>query len=154
MDYSMPGSSVFHCLLESAQIHVSIKWCYLTILSSLPPSPLTFSLSQHQALFKWVSSSHQVAKYLSFSSSISPSNKYSEVFSFRIDWFHLLAIQRILKSLLQLHNSKASFLQYSAFFMVLLSHLYVTTGKIIASTIQTFGSKVMSLFFNILSRLS
>ena len=89
----------------------------------------------------------------SFSFSISPSNKYSGLISFRIDWFDLLAVQRTLKSLLQHHSSKASILQRSAFFTVQLSHPYTTTGKTIALTRRTFVSKVMSLLFNMLSRL-
>ena len=92
-------------------------------------------------------------KNWSFSFSISPSNEYSGLISFRIDWFDLLAVQGTLKSLLQHHNSKTSVLQHSAFFMVQLSHPYVTTGKTIALTIGTFVDKVISLLFNILSRL-
>ena len=88
----------------------------------------------------------------SFSFSISPSNEYSGLISFRIDWFELLAVQGTLKSLIQLHSSKASILQHSAFFMVQLSHLYMITGKTIALTIWTFVRKVMSLLFNMLSR--
>ena len=88
-------------------------------------------------------------KYWSFSFSISPSNEYSGLISFRIDWFDLLAVQGTLKSLLQHHSSKASILQCSAFFIVQLSHPYMTTGKTTALTRQTFVSKVMSL----LSRL-
>ena len=87
-----------------------------------------------------------------FSFSISPSNKYSELIFFRIDWFDLLAVQGILKSLLQYPSLKASVLQCSAFFMVQLSHSYMTTRKIIALTRQTFVGKVMSLLFNMLSR--
>ena len=93
-------------------------------------------------------------KYWSFSFSISPSNEYSGLISFRIDWFDLLAVQGTLKSLLQHHSSKASILQYSAFFIVQLSHLYMTTGKTIALTRQAFVSKVMSLLFNMLSGLA
>ena len=89
-------------------------------------------------------------KYWSFSLSVSPSNEYSGLISFRIDWFDLLAVQGTLKSLLQHHSSKASILWHSAFFMVQHSHLYMTTGKI-ALTILTFVSKVMSLLFNMLS---
>ena len=89
-------------------------------------------------------------KYWSFS--ISPSNEYSGLISFRIDWFDLLAVQGTLKSLLQHQNSKALILQCSTFFMVQLSHLYVNTGKNIIMTIWTFVSKVMSLLFNMLSR--
>ena len=92
-------------------------------------------------------------KYWSFDFNISPSNEYSGLISFRIDWMDLLAIQGTLKSLLQHHSSKASILQHSAFFIVQLSHPYTTTGKTIAMTIQTFVGKVMSLFFNMLSRL-
>ena len=89
----------------------------------------------------------------SFSFSIIPSSEYSGLISFRIDWIDLLAVQGSLKSLLQQHSSKASILQLSAFFMVQLSHPYVTTGKTIALTIQTFVVKVMSLLFNMLPRL-
>ena len=92
-------------------------------------------------------------KYWSFSFSISPSNEYSGLISFRMDWLALLAIQGTLKSLLQHHNSKASILWDSAFFIVQLSHLYMTTGKTIALTGWTFVGKVMSLLFNNLSRL-
>ena len=91
-------------------------------------------------------------KYWSFSFSISPSNEYSGLISFRIDWLHLLAVQGTLKSLLQHHSSKASILWCSAFFIVQLSHPYITTGKAISSTIGTFVSNVMSLLFNLLSR--
>ena len=92
-------------------------------------------------------------KYWSFSFSISPSKEYSGLISFRIDWFNLLAVQGTLKSLLQHHSLKASILQYSAYYMVQLSHLYMTTGKTIALTTRTFVGKVMSLLFNMLSRL-
>ena len=93
-----------------------------------------------------------MAKYWSFSFSISPSNEYSELISFMIDWFALLAVQGILKSLLQHHNLKASILWHSAFFMVQLSHSYMTTGKTVSLTRWTFVNKVMSLLFNTLSR--
>ena len=86
--------------------------------------------------------------YWSFNFSISPSNEYSGQISFRIDWFDLLVVQGILKSLLECHNLRASVLQCSAFFMVQLSHLYMTTGKTIIFTTQTFVGKVMSLLFN------
>ena len=92
-------------------------------------------------------------KYWSFSFSISPSNEYSGLISFRIDWLDLLAVQVTLKNLLQHHSSKASILWRSAFFMVHLSHLYLTTGKTIALTRWTFVGKVMCLLFNMLSRL-
>ena len=92
-------------------------------------------------------------KYCSFNYSISPSNEYSGLISFRIDWFDLLAVQGTLKSLLQHHSSKASILQHSALFTVQLSDPYMTTGKTIALTRWTFVDKVMSLLFNMLSRL-
>ena len=91
-------------------------------------------------------------KYWSFSFSISPSNEYSGLISFRIDWFDILAVQGTLKSLLQYHSLKTSILWHSAFFKVQLSYLYMTIGKTIALTIQTFVGKVMSLLFNMLSR--
>ena len=92
-------------------------------------------------------------KYWSFSLNISPSNEYSGLISFRMDWLDLLTVQGTLKSLLQHHSSKASILQHSAFFIVQLSHPYMTTGKSIALTRWTFVGKVMSLLFNMLSRL-
>ena len=92
-------------------------------------------------------------KYWSFSFSISPSHEYSGLISFRMDWLDLLAVQGTLKSLLQHHSSKASILWCSAFFIVQLSHPYMTTGKTIALTRWTFVGKVMSLLFNMLSRL-
>ena len=134
MDRSTPGLSVHH------QLHrVSDAIQPSHPLSS--PSPPTFNLSQHQGLFKWVSSSHQVAKVLEFSFSISPSNEYSGLISFRMDWLDLLAVQGTLKNLLQHHSSKASILRHSAFFTVQLSHPYMITGKIIALTRQTFVGK-------------
>ena len=93
------------------------------------------------------------SKYWSFSFSISPSNDYSGLISFRMDWLDLLAVQGMLKSLLQHHSSKASILWHSAFFIVQLSHPYMTSGKTIAVTRQTFVGKVMSLLFNMLSSL-
>ena len=92
-------------------------------------------------------------KYWSFSFSISPSNEYSGLISFRMDWLDLLAVQGTLKSLLQHHNWKASILQHSDFFIVQLSHPYMTTGKTVALTRQTFFGKIMFLLFNMLSRL-
>ena len=93
-------------------------------------------------------------KYCSFSFSVDPSNEYSGLISFRMDWLDLLAVQGILKSLLQHHSSKASILLCSAFFIVQLSYPYMTTGKTIALTRRTFVGKVMSLFFNMLSRFA
>ena len=117
------------------------------------PSPPALKLSQRQGLFQWVSSSHQVAKVLELYFSISPFNKYSGLISFRIDWFDLLAVQWTLKGFLQHHNSKTSILWFSAFFMVQLSHQYMTTGKTIALTRWNFVGKIMSLLFNMLCRL-
>ena len=122
-------------------------WCHLTISSSAAP----FSLSQHQGLFQWVSSSHQGAKYWSFSFSISPSNEFSGPISFKIDWFDL-AVQGTLKSLLQHHNLKASVLWCSVFCVIQLSHPYKTIGKIKDLTIWMLAGKLMSLLFNTLSR--
>ena len=110
IDCSMPGLPVPHYLPEFAQVHV--HWVSDIIQPShplLPSSSFLFNLSQHQGLFQWVSSSHQVAKVLGFSFSISPSNEYSGLISFRIDWFDLLTVQGTFKGLLQHHNSKASF---------------------------------------------
>ena len=118
-----------------------------------PPSSSALNHSQHQGLFKRVDSSHQVAKVLELHFRISPSNESSGLTSFRIDWCDLLSVQGTLKSLLQHHSSKASILQCSVFFIVQLSHPYMTTGKTIALTRQTFVDRVMSLLFNMLSRL-
>ena len=151
--YSTPGFPVHYQLPELAQTHV--HWASDSIQSSHPlssPSPPALNLSQHQGLFQRASSLHQVATYWSFNSSISPSNEYSGLISFRMDWLDLLAVQGTLKSLLQHHSSKASILQCSAFFIVQLSHPYMTTGKTIATTRWTFVGKVMSLLFNMLSR--
>ena len=117
--------------------------CYpLLLLPSILPSIKVFSVLH----IKW-------PKHWSFNFSISPSSEYSGLISFRMDWFDLLAVQGTLKSLLQHHSSKASILQCSAFFTVQLSHLNITTGKTIALTRQTFVGKIMSLHFNMLSRL-
>ena len=119
-------------------------WCHPTISSSFPPA---LNLSQHQGLFQWVRSSNQVVKVLELQLQISPFNEYSGLIPFRTDCFDLLAVQGTLKNLLQHHSSKASNLRCSAFFMVQLLHPYMTTGKIIALTIQTFVGKMMSLDF-------
>ena len=142
MDYSMPGFPVHHQLPEFTQTYV--HWVSDAIQPSHPlssPSPPAFSLSQHQGLFQWVSSLWP--KYWSLSFNISPSNEYSGLISFMIDWFDILAVQGTLKSLLQHHSSKASILWCSAFFIVLLSHPYMTTGKTIALTRRTFVGRVM-----------
>ena len=128
-------------------------WCHPTFSSLLSPSPPTFNLSQYQCLFKCISSSHQWPKHESFSFSIGPSNDYSGLISFRMDWLDLLAVQGTLNSLLQHHSSKASILQRSAFFIVQISHPHMTIGKTIALTRQTFVGKVMFLLLNMLSRL-
>ena len=125
-------------------IHL-ILCCPLLLLSAVFPSIRVFS-KESVLHNRW-------PNYWNFSFTISPSNEYSGLTSFRIDWFDLLAVQGILKSLLQHHSSKASNLQHSAFFMVQLSHPYMTTGKTIALTVWTFVSKVVSLLFNMLSRL-
>ena len=122
-----------------------ILCCPLLLLPEIPPSIRVFS-NESTLRMRW-------PKYWSFSFSISPSNEYPGLISFRIDWLDLLAIQGTLKSLLQHHSSKASILWHSPFFIVQLSHPYKTTGKTIALTRWTFVDKVMSLLFNMLSRL-
>ena len=117
----------------------------LLLLPSIFPSIRVFS-NESVLHIRW-------PKYCSFSFSISPSNEYSGLISFRMNWLDLLAVQGTLKSLLQHHSSKASILQCSAFFMVQLSYLYMTTGKTIALTRWTFVGRVTSLLFNMLSRL-
>ena len=127
------------------------QWCHPTISSLSYPSHPDFNLNQHQGQFfsnsvlciRW-------PKYWSFGFSISAPNEYSELIYFRIVWLDFLAAQGT-HSLLQHHSSKTSILQHSAFFMVQLSHTYMTTGKIIALTRWTFVGKVMSLLFNMLS---
>ena len=155
MDCSTPGLPVHHQLPEFTHTHV--HWVSDATQPSHPvsfPSPPAFNLSQHQGLFKWVSSSHQVAKVLEFQLQHQSSNEYSGLISFRMDWLDLLAVQGTLKSLLlQHHSSKALILWHSAFFIVQFSHPYMTTGKTIALTRWTFVGKVMSLLFNMLSRL-
>ena len=152
MDCSMPAFLVFHYLLEFSQTHVHwvtpsnhlILYHPLLFLPSISPSIKIFSseLSLH---IRWT-------KYWSFSFSINPFNECSGLISFKIDWFDPLVLQGTLKSLLQHHSSKASILLCSAFFMVQFSHSYITTGKTIALTIQTFVGEVMSLLLNTLSR--
>ena len=124
------------------------QWCYLTISSSATPFFLSFAfyVSQHQVFSKESALHIRWPKYWSFSFSISPFNEYSGLNSFRINWFILLAVQGTLKSLSQHHKWKASILWCSAFFMVQLSHPYMTIGKTIALNIWTFASKVVSDF--------
>ena len=154
MDYSKPGLPVLHHLLELAQTHVhwvgdailpSHLLSSLLLLPSVFPNIRVFS-NESALRIRW-------PKYGSFSFNISPSNEHPGLISFRMDWLDLLAVQGTLKTLLQHHSSKASILQSSAFFIVQLSHPYMTTGKTIALTRWTFVDKVMSLLFNMLSRL-
>ena len=153
-DCSMPGFSVHHQLLELAQIYVR------RISDDIQPSHLLSSPSppayNHSSIKVFSSESVlriRWPKYWNFSFSISPSIEYSELISFWMDWLDLLSVQGTLKSLLHHHSSKASIIRHSAFFMVQLSHPYMTTGKTIAFTRWTFIGKVMSLLFNMLSRL-
>ena len=158
MDYSIPGSLVHHQLPELAQTHghqVSdaiqpshpLSSHSLNGMESLSVFPSIRVFSNETVLcIRW-------SKCWSFSFSISPSNEYAELISFRMDWFDLLAVQGTLKSLLQHHTSKASMGWCSAFFIVQLSHPHMTPGKTIALTRQIFVGKVMSLLFNMLSRL-
>ena len=133
-------------LLELVMPSKHLILCHpLLLLPRSPPSIRVFS-NESTLRMRW-------PKYWSFSFSIIPSKEHQALISFRMDWLDLLAVQGTLKSLLQHHTSKASILQRSAFFTVQLSHPYMTTGKIIALTRQTFVGKVMSLFFNMLSRL-
>ena len=132
--------------IESVMPSNQLILCHpLLLLPSIFPSIKVFS-NESVLHIRW-------PKYRSFSFSISPSNEYAELISFRIEWLDLLAVQGTLKSLLQHHSSKASILRHSAFFTVQLSHPYMTTGKNIALTRWTFVGKVMSLLFNMLSRL-
>jgi len=157
MDCSTPGLTVHHQLPEPTQTHIhrasdaiqpsnNLILCYSLLL---PPSifPSIGVFSNESVLHIWW------PKYLSFSFNINPSNEYWGLISFRIDWPNLLAVQRTLKSLLQHHSSNASILWHSAFYTVQLSHPYMTTGKTTALTTQIFVGKVMSLLFNMLSRL-
>ena len=152
MACSTPGLPVHHQLLEPTQTPV---YCVGdAIQPSHPlssPSPPAFNLSQHQGLFQWVNSSHKVAKVLE----LQLHQSFQWIFrmiSFRMDWLALLAVQGTLKSLLQHYSSKASILWHSTFFIVQCSHPYLTIGKTIALTRQTFVGKVMSLLFSMLSR--
>ena len=122
-----------------------ILCCPLLLLSSIFPSIRVFSNESALRI--------RQPKYWSFSFNISPSNEPPGLISFKMDWLDILAVKRTLKSLLQHHSSKASILQHTAFFTVQLSHPYMTTGKTIALTRRTFVGKVMSLLFNMLSRL-
>ena len=153
MNCSMSGLPVHQQLLEFIKFmsiesvilsNHFILCCPLLLLPLIFPSIRIFS-SELALCIRW-------QKYWSFSFSICPSNEYSGLISFRMDWLDLLTVQGTLKSLLQHHSSKASILRHSGFFMVQLSHPYMTTGKTIALTRWTFVSKVMSLLYSILSR--
>ena len=153
MDCNMSGLPVHPQLLKLAQTHVHrVGEAIQPSHPLLSPSPPAFNVSWHQGLFKWVHS-HLREKYWSFSFSISPSNEYSGLISFRIDWLDLLTVQGSLKSLLQHHSSNTSILQCSAFFVVQKTHPNNASGKNIVLTRRTFVGKVMSLLFNMLSRL-
>ena len=149
---NMPGSPVYHQLPSNSCL--LSQWCHPTISSSVVPFssrpqyfPVIRVFSNVSVLrIRW-------QKYWSFSFSISPSNEHPGLISFRMDWLDLLAVQGTLKSLLQHHSSKVSILWHSAFFIIQLSHPYMTTGKTRALTRLTFAGKVMSLLFNMLSRL-
>ena len=146
MDYSKPGFPVHHQLLELTQTHV--HWVSDAIQPSCPlssPSPPAFNLFQHQGLSNELVLHIRWPRYWSFSFRISPSNEYSGLISFRMDWLDLLAVQGTLKSLLQHHSSKAWILRHSAFFIV--------HSQPIALTRWTFVGKAMSLLFNKLSKL-
>ena len=154
VDGSTPGLPVLHCLPEFAQTHAhrvgdAIQPSHpLSSPLLLPPILPSIRVCSNESVLciRW-------PKYWSFSVSISPSNEYSGLISFRMDWLDLLAVQGTLKSLLQHHSSKASIIQHSAFLMVQLSHPYMTTEKTTALTRQTSVGKMMSLLFNMLSRL-
>ena len=152
MNRSTLGLLVHHQLLEFTQTHVLVMpsnnliLCLpLLLMPPIPPSIRVFS-SESALSIRW-------PKYWRFSFNISPSSEHRGLISFRRDWLDLLVVQGTLKSLLQHHSSKAEVLQHSAFFIVQLTHPYVTTGKTIALTRWTFVCKVMSLLFNMLSRL-
>ena len=154
MNCSTPGLPVHHQHSEFTQTHVhrvgdAIRPS-LPLSSHSPPAP---NPSQHQSLSNESTLRMRWPKYWSFSFSIILSKEHPGLISFRMDWLDLLAVQGTLKSLLQHHSSKASILRCSAFFTVQLSHPYMTTGKTIALTRQTFVGKVMSLLLNKLSRL-
>ena len=131
--------------IESVRPSNHLILCHSLLLPSIFPSIRVFS-NESPFHIRW-------PKYWSFSFNISPSNEYPGLISFRMDWLDLLAVQGTLKSILQHHSSKASILQHSAFFIVQLSHPYMTTGETIALTRWTFVYKVISLLLNMLSRL-
>ena len=148
MNPSTPGLPVHHQLPEFTQTHVHCVGDAIQPSHPLscpsPPAPNPF---QHQSLFQWVNSLHDVAKVLEFQLWHHSFKEHPGLISFRMDWLDLLAVQGTLKSCLQHYSSKASIFQCSAFFIVQLSHPYMTTGKTIALTRRTFVGKVMSLFW-------
>ena len=153
MDCSMLGLPVHHQLPEFTQTHVHrVSEAIQPYHPMSSPSPLPSVFRSIRVFSKESALCIRWPKYWSFIFSISPSDEHSGLI-LRMEWFDLLAVQRVLKTLLQHHSSKASILQHSAFFILQLSHPYMTTGKTIALTIQTFVGKVMSLLFNMLSRL-
>ena len=153
MDCSTPGFPVHHQFLEPTQTHVHCVGDAIQSSHPLSSPSLLPSFFPSIRVFSNELVLHiRRPNYWSFSFSISPSNEYSGLISFRIDWFDLLAVQGTLKSLLQHHSSKAAILCRSAFFMVQRSHLCITSGKTTALTIWTFVGKVMSLLLNMLSR--
>ena len=153
MNCSTPGFPVLHSLLEFPQ--TCVHWVSDAIQPSDPllsPSPPDLSLSQHWCIFQWVDFPHHVAKVLELRFSISPSNEYSGLIFFKIDWLDLRIVQRTLKESSPAPQFKSIYFSVFSLLYVQLSHLYMTTGKTIALTIWTFASKVMSLFFNTLSK--
>ena len=164
MNHSMPGLPVNPACQSSLSITNSQSSLKLTFIESVMPSShlilcrplllLPASIPPSIRVFSNESDLHmRWRKYWNFSFNISPSNEYSGLIFFRMDWLDLLAVQGTLKSLLQYHNSKASIIRHSAFFIVQLSHPYTTTGKTIVLARWTFVGKVMSLLFNMLSML-
>ena len=146
MACSTPGLPVHHQLPEFSPTHVHRVGDAIQPSHPLSsPSPPVFNPSQHQGLFQWSAFCIRWPKYWSFSFRINPSNEYSRLISFRMDWLDLLAVPGTLKSLFQHHGSKVSILLCSAFFIVQLSHPYMTTGKTIALTRWTFVDNVLSL---------
>ena len=154
MACSTSGFPVLHQLTELVQTHVHRVGDAIQPSHPLSASsPSAFNLSQHQCLFNESVLRIRWPKYWSFGFSISSSNEYSGLISFRMDWLDLLAVQGTPKSLFQHHSSKVSILWHSAFFIIQLSHPYMTTGKTIALNRWTFVGKVMSLLFNMVSTL-
>ena len=152
MNHSMPGFPVHHQFPEFTQTYVHRVSDAIQASHPLSsPSPPASNPSQHQGLFQWVNSSHEVAEVLEFQPQHQSFQWTPRTDLFRMDWLDLLAVQGTLKSLLQHHSSKALILQLSALFTVQLSHPYMTTGKTIALTRRIFVGKIMSLLLNMLS---